>query len=592
MTTEAASPATFDLPPDIETEIQTYEAHVRRFQRDEIDPLEFRLFRLQHGIYGQRQADVQMVRVKIPYGGLNGAQLETLADIAERFAPRQVGHLTTRQDMQLHFIPLVDTPTIMRMLAAVGLTTREACGNTVRNVTADHLSGVAPGDAFDVTPYAKAVSAHCLRLDVAQQLPRKFKPAFSASDDDRGLIPMHDIGYLARLRVLDGRAEHGFKVVVGGGLGAAPHVAPTLYEYLPAAEIVRVTEAVLRVFNANGQRKNRNKARIKFYVKQVGIEQFRLQVEEELEQMPPAGDPHFVQPSQFAQLEETVPAAAPRLVQRADLATPEYREWRRTNVTGQIQDGFFSAFATVPLGDLTVAQMRGLASLAREFAADGLRITVSQGIVFRWLREADLPDLYLRLGQLDLDDAGAETLADVMSCPGADTCALGITSSKGLSRVLHESLQERADTDPGVERVRIKISGCPNSCGHHHVGDIGLQGVSLHADGRLAPGFLIFLGGRIDREGASIGRPVTKVPARRVPAAVNLLLDDYASGHEDGEGFRAYTGRQGLKYFRALLDTSGLTATPKFTENPLEFVDNDAAKLFSLDEMGEGECAV
>ncbi len=592
-TLDRVAPSPLAIPAEIEQEIQHYEARVREFRAGEMDALAFRVFRLQHGIYGQRQADVQMVRIKIPYGGLNGAQLDALAGIAADYAPRRLGHLTTRQDVQMHFIRLEDTPAIMRRLAAVGLTTREACGNTVRNVTADHLSGVGPDEAFDVTPCAKAVSAHCLRLEVAQALPRKFKPAFSASDHDWGLTPMHDIGYVARVRTVGGREEQGFKVVVGGGLGAAPMLAQTLDEFVPASEVVRVTDAVLRVFNANGARKNRNKARIKFYVQQVGIEQFRLQVREMLESLPPATDSYFAQPEAFRGLAEDAPRAAWRAVNVSALHSPAYREWVRTNVVAQSQPGFSAAHVTVPLGDLTVEQMHALADLTREFAADRLRITAQQNLVLRWVREADLPDLYQRLEALGLHGPGAHRLVDVMSCPGADTCALGITSSKGMAQVLTAHLAARGDTDPLVERMRIKISGCPNSCGHHHVADIGLHGASMHADGRLAPAFNLMLGGGIGGGGdgeAAIARIVGKVPARRVPEAVDRLLDDYRAGRAEGEPFRAYVERQGLKYFRALL--ADLTKPPKFTDNPLLFVDHAAVKLFSLDEMGEGECAV
>ncbi len=591
MTTIQTRPQTdFNLPDDIEAEIQNFEQQVRRFRRDEIDPLEFRLFRLQHGIYGQRQADVHMVRVKIPYGGLNSEQVETLAEIAERYAPRQVGHLTTRQDLQMHYIQLEDAATVMRLLASTGMTTREACGNTVRNVTGDHLSGVAQGDAFDVTPYAKAVSAHCLRLDVCQQLPRKFKPTFSASDDDRGLTGMHDIGFIARLRSVDGREERGFKVVVGGGLGAAPHLAQVYDEFLPADEAVRLTEAVLIVFNANAQRKNRNKARIKFYIKKIGIEQFRLLVKETLDELPPASDPRFKQAADFMGLVEHAPTSAPRLVDVASLDTPAYVEWRRTNVIPQEQDGFNIVYVTIPLGDLDVRQMRVLAALTREFADDHIRFSAQQALVLRWVRDQDLPDLYRRLEEIDLSGPGAHQLVDVMACPGSDTCALGITSSKGLAQVLTASIAARGREDELVEQMRIKISGCPNSCGHHRMADIGFHGAAVHADGRLAPAFNLLLGGGIDAHGSSVARIVTKIPAKRIVEAVDTLIDDYKAGRDDGEIFRAFVDRRGLKYFRALLEP--LTAVPKFSENPMFYVDNLATKLFSLDEMGEGECAV
>ena len=460
----------------------------------------------------------------------------------------------------------------------------------MRNVTGDHLSGVGVGEAFDITPYAKAVAAHCLRLDVAQQLPRKFKPSFSASEHDYGLVAMHDIGFVARVRYENGQEQHGFKVVVGGGLGAAPHLADVLDEFVPANDVVRVTEAVLRVFNANGPRKNRNKARIKFYIRQVGIEQFRLQVQEELAKMLPASDPHYRQPSEYMSLEELAPQRNGTIASLDVPNTPEYREWVRTNVILQSQEGYVAVYATVPLGDLTVRQMRGVAEAARAFGDGQMRFSAQQALVFRWVRPADLPALYAALESLELEHPGAHRLVDVMACPGADTCALGITSSKGLASALRETIAARGLEDPLVEQMRIKISGCPNSCGHHHIADIGLQGVSMHADGRLAPAFNLLLGGAIDSDGAAIGRVTARIPVKRVPQVVDQLIDDYKAGRDGQETFRRYVERREIPYFRNLLEPQ--TATPKFSTNPLEFVDNGATKLFSLDEMGEGECAV
>jgi sulfite reductase (ferredoxin) len=578
------------LVPEVAAEIDNFERETEAYLEGKGLGDGYRPFRLQHGIYGQRQDHNQMVRVKIPHGSLTADQMDVLADVAEKFSARPIGHVTTRQDVQFHFIKLDKTPTIMRMLAQAGLTTREACGNTVRNVTADHFSGLCPDTVFDVTPYAEAVARHCLRHPVAQKLPRKFKVAFSACAHDHGLIPIHDLGAMAVVRRENGVERRGFRMSVGGGLGAAPRVADVLDEFLPAEELVRTVEAVLRIFDRLGERRNRNKARIKFLIARVGIEEFRRLLREELAEMPPAeGGPY--READFSLLEEAPahPSAASVGGNGASPA-PGFDSWKATNAVAQRQAGYYMAYVTLPIGDLTVDQFRALAAVARRYSGGRIRTAVNQNMVLRWVRGDDLPAVHADLAAAGLGEGGAVALSDVMSCPGADTCSLGITSSKGLGRALRDRLAENGTLDDSlVRQIRIKISGCPNSCGHHHIADIGFHGASVHKDGRLVPSFQMLLGGNGSGEGA-IAKPVMKIAARYVPDAVVHLIEQYKSDRREDEPFGDYVQRLGTGYFKELLDE--YREMPEFERDPTAFVDWGASKLFDLEGMGEGECAV
>lgn len=577
------------LDPVVVAEIDNFEREAKAFLAGGGLGDDFRPFRLQHGIYGQRQDDAQMVRVKIPHGTLTADQLDVLGDIAEEYTPRRVGHVTTRQDVQFHFLKLERVPEVMRRLAEAGLTTREACGNTVRNVTADHMSGVCADTVFDVTPYAEATARFFLRHPVCQKLPRKFKIAFSACAHDHGLVPIHDLGATAAIR--DG--QRGFRVTVGGGLGAAPHIAQVLDEFVPEQELLRVIEATLRVFDRLGERKNRNKARIKFVVKKLGIEEFRRAVQEELATLPPAESGNYREPDWSLLEEEATHPSAASLGQNGHAPQPGFEAWKRTNAIPQAQTGFYLVYVLLPIGDLTAEQFHQLAAIARKYAGGKIRTAVNQNMVLRWVHEEDLPSLHAELVAAGLAEDGALTLTDVMTCPGADTCSLGVTSSKGLGRAIREELFARnghLKSDPLVEQIRIKISGCPNSCGHHHIADIGFYGNAVRSGDRMVPSFSMLVGGKGDGPDARIGQHVMKISAKRIPEALCALISHYQEDRKEGEPFGEWALRVGTGYIKEYLADYG--KMPKFEEDPMAFVDWGATKLFSLDDMGEGECSV
>lgn len=572
-------------PPASVQDIEEFTARAQLFRSGQISADEFRPFRTTYGIYGQRQKDRYMVRVKVPSGLLEAEQLEMLGRIAQEFS-RGYGYITTRQDIQFHNVLMDDVPTVMALLAEVGLTTREACGNVVRNVTCDPFAGVCADEVFDVTPYALAASRHFLRNPAAQRLPRKFKIAFSGCRHDHGLAPIHDIG--ARAVVRDG--HRGFQVWVGGGLGAASRLADLLYDFLPAEELIRTSEAIVRVFDKEGGmpnllRKNKNKARLKFLLAKVGVNEFRRLVEEELAQMPPADDDRYTRPD-LSWAEEPPQVTEPPPTQ----PQPGYALWRETNVIPQKQPGYYTAQVTCPLGKITAQQFQALADIVRQFAGGRLRTTVQQNVVLRWLREDHLPALHAALTKIGLGQPGAETIIDPVACPGTDTCMSAITNTKALGRALIEHLAQNGYLDdPLVRAIRIKMSGCPNSCGHHGFADIGLYGSSLHVDGRLLPTYELLVGGGLDGQPA-IGRRVMRISAKEVPYAIAELVHYYREARQKGETFRAFVERVGTGHLQEVL--SHYRQMPTFNQDPTAYVDWEGVKLFSLDERGEGECAV
>ncbi|MEX2159397.1 MAG: nitrite/sulfite reductase [Dehalococcoidia bacterium] len=577
-----------EIDPLVTAELDNFEKEANAFLAGGGLGDDFRPFRLQHGIYGQRQDDAQMIRIKIPHGTMTADQMDVMADITENYTPRKVAHVTTRQDIQIHYIKLEDVTEVMRKLAEAGLTSREACGNTVRNVTSDHMSGVCEDSVFDVTPYAEATARFFLRHPVCQKLPRKFKFAFSACEHDHGLVPIHDLGATAVIR--DGK--RGFRVVVGGGLGASPFIAQVLDEFVPVEEFLRVSEATLRIFDRHGERKNRNKARIKFVVKKFGIEEFRRLVQEELASMPPAENGHYRGPDMSFEESPSHPSAA-SLGQNGHAPKPGFEAWKRTNAIPQAQSGYFMVYVLLPIGDMTPQQFHALADLSRTYAGGKARTAVNQNIVLRWVHGDDLPGVHAGLIEAGLAEDGVLTISDVMTCPGADTCALGVTSSKGLGRAIRDEMFAKNGhfkSDPLTEQIRIKISGCPNSCGHHHIADIGFYGNAVRSGERMVPSFSMLVAGRGDGPEARIGKHVMKLPAKKIPEAVGVLVANYQSNRNDGEPFGDWSLRVGNDYIKDVL--AGYAEMPKYEEDPMSFVDWGASKIFSLDEMGEGECAV
>ena len=548
---------------------------------------DFRPFRLQHGTYGQRQANVQMMRIKVPHGTLTPDQLHAIAEVAEQYTPRKLGHVTTRQAIQIHFVMLEDTPKIMRRLAEVGITTREACGHTVRNVTADPLTGIADDCVFDVTPYAEAAMRYFLRNPVNQKLPRKFKITYSASPADRGMIPIHDIGLMA----LERDGVQGFRVSVGGGLGAAPRIAEMLEDFIPAREQLRTIEAAIRVWDRFGERRNKNKARIKFLIAKLGIDEFRRLYELELATLPPVTDERYCEPD-FTLLEEA-PAHGSHASRNGGGAKPRegFEVWRRTNALRQSQAGYYTVHVLLPIGDATSVQMHALAEIARTYAGGHIRTAATQNFVLRWIHADDLAALHGALVDIGLAEDHAMTISDVMTCPGADTCAIGVTSSKGLGTELRARIiaGNGKYRDPLVDAIKVKISGCPNSCGQHHVADIGFYGMAIRVGERQIPAFQLMLGGSGQGEG-KLAKVTMKIPARYAPDAFERLVETYVNERTEGEVFGAWYTRIGVPHVQEVL--AEYRIVPEFSKDPMAFVDWGQTKFFTLDDMGEGECAV
>lgn len=549
--------APFTDPNDVDELI----AAVERYERGELSSDEFRAFRLIRGVYGQRQDDVQMIRAKIPGGVLLPEQLEAVADVAEA-TPRGLAHVTTRQNFQLHFVKLADVAGHLRRLEQAGLTSRGACGNAVRNVTGCARAGLCAGEAFDTTPFIDAITLHFLRRPLAEGLPRKFKIALSGCATDCALGAINDLGLIAHR---DSQGARRFTVFAAGGLATLPTSGLLLHDSYPAERINEVAEALVRLFDRTGNRANRSKARLKFVVKTLGEERFRREYEAELERVITSGE---VRPIDVPD----APAGTRR----------ELVELARRNVTPTRNVGRVFVELPLPTGDITAAQLRGLAGLARRFGEGSVRATVSQNLMLRDVAEADLPELFDALTRLGLAAPIAGTSADVTSCPGADTCKLAITNSKDLGRVLGAELSTRPT--PGVS---INISGCPNSCGQHHLATIGLHGGVRKIDGRAAPQYLLMVGGHLGPEGAKFGKVVGKVPARRVTQAIDRLIALAERSKAPGEETRAWLERADREVLRAeLADLTELGADAE----PGDFVDYGADGPFRVIEL-EGECA-
>ncbi|MDP6455498.1 MAG: nitrite/sulfite reductase [SAR202 cluster bacterium] len=567
-------------------EIEGFEEAVKRFQAGDWEETDFMAFRLRQGVYGQRQPDVHMVRVKIPFGGLTAAQLDRLGDVVERFPPLKRGHVTTRENIQMHHVPLDETPELLTLLGEVGLTTREACGNTVRNVTGCPLAGVCADEPFDVTPYAAAFSRYFVRHPFTQMMPRKFKVAFSGCDRDCAMSFIHDVGFLPRIQ--DG--EKGFKMVAGGGTAILAVAALTLYEFVSMDDYLKYSEAVIRVFHTSNElRKNRSKARLKFVVDRIGIDEFRNLVEEELKQ-PWAQRSFDPTPLLFLD-DESVDAPALDGDYSTTGDTPDYREWLETNVETQKQDGYNVVNVKLPLGDISPEQFHDLAELSRKYAGHRARTTVQQNVVFRWVPDKALNEVWNELNKIGFGEAGAQGIDDVLSCPGTDSCKLGITSSMGLGNALIQAVKKIDTSDPLIQKMHIKMSGCPNGCGHHHIGDIGFHGAAAKGPGGQVPAYDMFVGGSYDDGDARFGQRVkVKIPAKRVPEAVEKVLIFYKAERNDGEEFKNFVTRVGPESFEPVVQE--FRDLPELNRETLDtYMDWNKTIKYIL-ERGEGECAV
>ncbi|MDC4204471.1 MAG: sulfurtransferase TusA family protein [Candidatus Manganitrophus sp.] len=577
------------LPEEIVKEIESFGLQVERLKKKEIPEEKFKRFRLQHGIYGQRQKGFQMVRVKIPSGLLNGQKLRGLAEIAERYSTGK-GHVTTRQDIQFHYVKLEDITAVMTRLAESGLTTREACGNTVRNVTSCHLAGVCPTELFDVTAISEKVAYYLLRNPINQDLPRKFKISFSGCQSECGLASIHDIGFIAASREAHGRTEYGFKVLVGGGLGSHPKLAKLYTEFLPMEEVLPFCEAVLKIFDANGDRKTKSKARMKFVLEKWGIDQFNKRIGEELTLLkesgkvyPPLPTPHAKAPSLDLNL---------NMIQNGGNGHPgnaEYERWLRTNVIPQPTEGICAVQIKLILGDMTSAQMRGMADIVDRFSPDEVRTTHQQNLILHHVRREALPNLYAALGRIGLSGAGAERAVDVIACPGADSCQLALTSSMGVGAAIVDRFEKDLPEFEDLNGLRIRISGCPNSCGHHHIAGIGLHGVGKKVHGKLAPHYQLHLGGGVSAERSVIGASKLKIPAKNIPSAVIEIIKAYREHRQGSEDFNQFIERFGREALSARLENFIQIPTPQ--EAPEYYQDYNGDQDFSLDDLGPGECA-
>ncbi len=566
-----------NIPQEIKQEIEDFAAEVERLNQGNVGEEDFKRFRLQQGIYGQRQNDVHMVRTKLPFGKYTSDQLICLADFADNYS-NGILHVTTRQDIQFHFVKINDVPQALQDLADHGLTTREACGNTVRNVTACHKAGTCKNELFDVTPYAGAVSKFLIRHPLTQNLPRKFKISLGGCKGC-GLAPIHDIGMTAVVK----DEERGFKMIIGGGLGSFPHAAQPFSEFVPATELLRTCEAIVRVFDKYGDKRNRNKARFKYVVDKYGIEKVTSMIQEEFEAQKDTVYPTIEAP------DELIPKT-PQFDANGTLASdPEFQNWKTRNTHEQRQDGFYNVHVKLQLGDIDSTKARALANIASKFAGDTLVNTVHQNIMIPWVSENALSHVYGALKEIDLHIAGTEELKDMTCCPGSETCNLGITHSRGLINQITDDVENEVTDSTQLDGVTIKASGCPNSCGQHHIASIGFSGSAKKVNGVLAPHYEMMLGGDINEDGVKFGINVIKIPAKNVPNATRRTVESYKRDRKEGESFPSFFERMGKGYFIELL--SDLKELPSIEESPQSYIDFHAKEKFSLDDRGQGECA-
>jgi sulfite reductase beta subunit-like hemoprotein len=577
--------------PILTQEFDDFETEATKYLEGGTEENEFIKFRLRQGVYGQRQPDVQMIRVKLPMGGITPEQLDAFATVIERYAPLRRGHVTTRQNIQIHHVPLDEMTEVMRIISDSGLSSREGCGNTVRNVTGDPRAGTLADELFDITPYAGAYVRYFVRHPTTQLMPRKIKTAFTATDADTAITRIHDIAFVPRIR--DG--VRGVEVRVGGGTSIMPRQAPTLYEFveLENGDFLKVSEAVFRIFDRQDfLRVNRARARIKVLIDKIGMDAFRELVDAEL-----AGD--WVEERDFSldeiryviDEEANAPAARPEGYASANGDLRAFEAFADSNVQAQRQPGYVAVEVKITRGDLTPEQLRGLGQILRDYTGGWARTTVQQNLLLRWVREESVYEVWKALSALGLGDAGVNEITDTVSCPGTDSCKLGITSSMGLNRAIQERVTEMDLTDPLTRQIHIKMSGCPNGCSQHHIASIGFYGASLKVGEHTIPAYIPHIGGRYEGGDVRFGtRLKARLPAKRVPEAVERWVRYYEAERTEGEVFNAFADRVGAASFEA--QVKDLSMPVEFSlENMSFFIDWTKHVPFEV-QRGEGECAV
>jgi len=565
------------IPAEDQKDIIELQNKIQSFKAGEIDEERFKLYRLTRGVYGQRQLGVQMFRIKVPYGSITPHQIKVVADIADQYGSSNL-HLTTRQDVQLHYVKLDDSPKVWMELTNNGLTGREACGNTVRNLTASPTAGIDPKEPFDITPYAHAVAYYFMRNPVCQEMGRKIKPCFSSSDEDTAFTFFHDFGFIPKIK--DG--ERGFTIYVGGGLGAVAIPAQLAYNFLPADEIIPFMEASLRVFDRHGERSSRQKARLKFLIKKIGIDGFLSLVEEERKAVKYKIYP--IDADAYHQ-DEAVTYFPPQITKASN--EDKYNLWLQTNTFKQKQDGYRGVYIKVFLGDIPSDKAREFAPIAQKYAANDIRITVNQGLLLRFVHEDHLAELFTALDQIGYADPGFDSIADITACPGTDTCNLGVTNSTGLAGEIENLIKTEYPELLAEDHIKVKISGCMNACGQHNAANIGFHGSSIKRDDKVIPAMQVLLGGGQDKTGKSwVGQKVIKMPTKKILDCMRYLLDDFDEHRTEGEYYNYYFERQGKKYFYELLkplaDITNLTET--------DYFDWGQDHLYNQ-LIGVGECA-
>lgn len=561
--------------PIVEKDILDLEQKIHAFNNQKIDEEKFRSLRLARGVYGQRQPGVQMIRIKLPLGKFTAQQLLRMAEVSDEFASGNL-HITTRQDIQLHYVPLDRTPELWATLEKDKITLREACGNTVRNVTASVYAGIDPNEAFDLTPYAHAFFEYFLRNPVCQEMGRKFKVAFSSSSDDQALTFIHDLGFIPRIKA----GKRGFRVLLGGGIGSQPLGANEVFDFLEVERIIPFSEAVIRVFDRYGERNRRNKARLKFLIKEIGLEAFL-----ELVHIEEQGLPHDTFPIEAN--ERTLKQPLYNGDETLTIEDPAYEDWKKTNLYVQKQKGFFAVGIPITVGDIDSKKARQLAKVILQFTQDDNRFSYGQSVLLRDVKEEHLPALYLALKELQLDRVGFQRINDIVACPGTDTCNLGIASSMGLAKVLQEVVEKEYPDFIQKHQIDIKISGCMNACGQHTLAHIGFQGMTVKSNGKVAPATQILLGGGVLGNGTGrFADKVLKVPSKRTPAVLRWILDDFENQRQNDENFFDYYDRKTKDYYYQNLkhysEVKHLTAD--------DFIDWGVKEKYEK-AIGIGECA-